>query len=164
LSFFFTLDLEVGEALRWAHQRAGDEESAELVHGEERLCHRGVPRHVAVSGVTQDGALHVLGKPPRGEDPHAFGGMLLGRRVGLVGEPLVVEIVDQPDEAPAFRILTGALSHGTHRELDGVHVAPECFVLGVFLDEGERVFATEHGEGFGVLGSGFSVPCLLLGA
>src|SRR5215213_8236782 len=48
-------DFEVVEALRRAHQRAGDEEAAQLVGREERARHRRVARDARVGGVAHDG-------------------------------------------------------------------------------------------------------------
>jgi len=47
-------DLEIREALRRPHQRARDEEAAQLVDREERLRHGCVARHAGIGGVAQD--------------------------------------------------------------------------------------------------------------
>ena len=99
-------DLEILEAPRRPHQRAGHQEPAQLVHREERPGHRRVARHAGVVRVSEDGARRsASGSPRRGEDPHAFGRVLLGGRMGGVGKALVVEVVQQADQAPRLRVL-----------------------------------------------------------
>ena len=76
--------------------------------------------------MAQDRALRGFGQAHSRENAHAFRRMLLGRRMRVVGIPLVVEVVQQPDQSPCLGILTLPLGHRPHRDLDGVHVLAEA--------------------------------------
>src|ERR1700730_7993614 len=65
--------------------------------------------------------------------------MLLGRRVRVVREALVVEIVDKAGDPPALRVLTELLRISAHRPFHRQHVLPQRFARRVFVHEGERV-------------------------
>ena len=67
--------------------------------------------------------------------------MLLGGGVGGVGKALVVEVVQQAHQAPGLRIFARPLGHGTHGDLDGVHVLPEGIGGGVLVHQGQGAVA-----------------------
>src|SRR6185437_16262380 len=98
-------DLEVRKTLGWAHQRARDQKSAQLVYRKERLRHGRIARHARVGRVSQHRSEQRLGDALGAQQIDAPGGMALGGGVFLVGEFLVVEIVQQADEPPRLRIL-----------------------------------------------------------
>jgi hypothetical protein len=75
----------------------------------------------------------------RPEDAHALGGMLLGPRAGGVRKTLIVEVVDQPGQSPALRILAELLGVGAHGDLDREHVLAEGFAGRVLVHQRERV-------------------------
>jgi hypothetical protein len=89
----------------------------------------------------QDGALHRLGEAAGRKEPYPFGGMSFDRRVLLIGEALVIEIVEQAYQPPFLRIFPHALSHGPHRDLDGIHVLPKSFGGCVFVHERQSAVA-----------------------
>src|SRR5438270_11473025 len=108
-------DLHVVKALRRAHERAGDEEAAQLVRGEEGAGHRRVARHARVGRVAEDGADDAVGVAAPAKDDGTLEGVLFGR-----GEHLVVEVMQKPDDAPLVNVLAGAAvvrRGGAHRGL-----------------------------------------------
>ena len=68
--------------------------------------------------------------------------------VRLIGPALVVEVVQQRDDAPVLLVLADQPGVAAHGRLDGQHVLPQAFALGVFLHQRERVGAGQrHGLG-----------------
>src|SRR6266849_3769199 len=65
--------------------------------------------------------------------------MLLGRRMRVVREALVVEVVDESGDSPALLVLTELLRVGPHRAFHRQHVPLQRFALCVFVHEGKRV-------------------------
>src|ERR1700693_1773510 len=65
--------------------------------------------------------------------------MLVGRRMRVVREALVVEVVNEPGDSPALHVLAELLRVGAHRAFHRQHVLPQRFALRVFAHEGERV-------------------------
>src|SRR5437868_9297339 len=63
--------------------------------------------------------------------------MFFGRRVGGVRIALVVEIVNQPGEAPALGVFSEMLGVGAHGGFDAEHVLAERLARREFLHEGE---------------------------
>src|SRR5262245_37422871 len=55
--------------------------------------------------------------------------------IGRIGPALVVEIVQQADDAPALLVLAELAGISPHRRLDGDHVFLEAFALGVFREQ-----------------------------
>ena len=101
-----------------AHIRAGHEEARQLVDGEQRLLHRRVARDAEEIGMRRDGA-HQLGRVAARlellqRDPRVAG---LQVRVALV-----VEVVQQPCDAPQLLVGAEAARVGPHRGLDGEDV------------------------------------------
>ena len=97
--------------------------------------------------MAQDRPLHRFGQAVRREDADTLRRMLIGRRVLRVGKPLVVEVVQQSDEAPVIGALAILLGERPHRQLHRVHVPAERLGLGVLVNEGERLVSGHwHGE------------------
>ena len=73
------------------------------------------------------------------EDPAAEEGCSAG-----VGVLLVVEVVDQPGEAPDLLVAAELLRVGAHGGLHGQGVLAQAGGLGVLVEQGEHVVA--HGD------------------
>ena len=58
-----------------------------------------------------------------------------------VGKALIVEVVQQADDAPRLRVFAELGGVGAHRRLDGQHVLAQRRRLGVLLHQGEGVGA-----------------------
>ena len=69
--------------------------------------------------------------------------MAVGRRVLLVGKLLVVEVVQQADQAPGLGILAVPDGIRAHGRLDREHVLAQRRGPGVLLHERQR-FVTIH--------------------
>ena len=119
--------LEVEHALRRPHERRGGDEAGHLVAGVQRLARaaisRGTPR---VVGVRQDRARHPLGIALRLQDLDAAKRMVL-----LVGPALVVEVVQQRDDAPVLFVLAEQPRVAAHRGFDRQHVLAQALALRV---------------------------------
>ncbi len=83
------------------HQRGGGDEASELVAGEEGLLQLRVAADSGVVGVRHDGSANVFGPAALGEDGIALVGMLFG-----AGIFLVIEVVDEADDAPEFLVFS----------------------------------------------------------
>src|SRR5258706_297090 len=71
-------DLEVRKTLGGAHQRARDQESAQLVYRKERLRHGRIARYARVGGVSQHRSEQRLGHALGAQQIDPPGGMALG--------------------------------------------------------------------------------------
>jgi len=76
--------------------------------------------------------------------------MLLGRRVRVVGEALVVEIVNEARRSPPFLILAEFGGIGAHGALDGQHVLAQRVTRRVLVHQREGLLAgrdvVAHGQ------------------
>ena len=135
------------------HERGGGDEPRELVHGEQRLRHRRRRAGRCSSSAWPRIASRMSSGQPRARRMRTPSlGMLLGGRVRVVGEALVVEVVDQPREPPALHVLAAAAGVGAHGRLHGEHVLPQGVAGGVLVHEGEGVVsAGQHGSGCAVV-------------
>src|SRR6185436_6293196 len=112
LSFFLTLETSRSDRLRDGRTRAQATRKPESSSTANSAFAIGVAR------VAQYGLLHRLGKAGRRQHSHALARVLGRRRVGVVGEPLVVEVVKQAYHAPGFGVLAGLPGHRPHGDLD----------------------------------------------
>ena len=93
--------------------------------------------------MSEDGAAARLRQAEPGQDADPLGRMLLAGRVGGVGKPLVVEVMEQTDQPPRLCVLARARRHGAHRELDRVHVLSQRVGGGILVQQGEGATAVE---------------------
>ena len=91
--------------------------------------------------MAQNRLQHILRVTTRAKHPHALGRMLIGGRVRVVREALVVEVVHQPREPPALGIFPELHRVRPHRRLHRQHVRAKRFARGVLVHQRERVFA-----------------------
>ena len=140
------LDRDVGDLLRGTHERAGADEAGQLVGRQDRLLHRRLARNARVEGVAADRLDEVLGPGALPEDLHAAEDV-----VRLGGVLLVVEVVEEADEAPAFDLRlvrrAGGAGEVAHRGLHGEGVAAERLRSGELGQEGPGVLAGRSGHG-----------------
>src|SRR5438270_303976 len=135
-------DLQVVEALRGPDERAGDEEAAQLVRGEESARELRVARDARVGRVAEDGADDALRVAAPAKDDRTLVRVLFGR-----GEHLVVEVVQQSDDAPLVNVLSCAAvvrGRGAHRGLDGEGVLAQALPLRVLAEQFPRFPARRH--------------------
>ena len=118
--------LEVEDALRRPHQRRGGDEARHLVARVQRVLEPRLARHAGVVGVREDRARHPLGIALRLQDLDAAKRMVL-----LVGIALVVEVVQQRDDAPVVFVLAELPRVAAHRGFDRQHVLPQALALRV---------------------------------
>src|SRR5581483_1890230 len=111
-----------------AHERDGGDEARKLVHGIERLLHRGEARHAGVVAVRLDRT-----------DDRAGDAGLLEDRLPVLRVParvaLVIEVVEQSGDAPHLLVLAELRGVVPHRRLDRETVLAEAVALGVFAQE-----------------------------
>src|SRR5215210_3278122 len=82
--------------------------------------------------------------------------MTRGGRVLGVGEPLVIEVVQQAHQTPRVLILTHFLGHCTHGDLDGIHVLSKSIRGGVLVHQSEGTIAAPgHGRFSSPSGCGY---------
>ena len=96
-----------------------------------------------MGGTTAKACLIENAQPVLGQDPHPLGRVLLVGRMGGVGVALVVEVVQQADQPPGFRVLALALGHRPHRDLDRVHVLSQRVRGGVLQHQREGLGSGE---------------------
>ena len=93
-------------------------EAGELVAGEERLLQHRVARQLEMLGVGEDGLDHLFRIPLLAQDRCAILRVLVER-----GVDLVVEIVQEPDDAPELLVLTEPAGIRPCRRLDRERMA-----------------------------------------
>src|SRR4029077_9585004 len=105
---------EVEQALAGPDERGRGDEPGHLVARPKRLLEPAVARHAAVVGVRENRASHPVGVPLLPQDLAAAKRMIVERRPALV-----VEIMEQADDAPGFLVLAelagGAPKRAPHR-------------------------------------------------
>src|SRR5690606_36144025 len=127
------LDLDIQDALGRPDQRDGDQEAGQLVHRDQGPLHEALGLDAGdVLGMAENRADHLLRAAALTQDLRADYGMTLDADVGVA---LVVEVVQQSDQAPEVRILTEALGIGPHRRFHREHVAQQMRLCGVLGDE-----------------------------
>ena len=89
-----------------------------------------------------DGVNHVLGVASLAEDLRTFEGMVRG-----IGPALIVEIVQQPDDAPFLFVFVQLAGIGPHRRFDGQHVLAQALALRVLTNQRKCVVAV-HASGY----------------
>src|SRR5215475_277348 len=119
-------DFERVEALVGADERAGHEESAQLVGSEYRVFHEAFAFDAGVIGVREDGADHVFRVAALAQD---FGAEL---RVALIRVTLVIEIVEHSHYPPFLFVLAVFAGVSPHGVFDGARVFAQAVALGPF--------------------------------
>ena len=119
------LGLEPVEAGR-PHEPAGVHEAGDLVAREEGLLELGVARHRQVLGVREDRLDHLLGIALLAEDGRAVLRVLVER-----GMDLVVEVVEERDDAPELLVLAEPACVRARGGLDGERVPEQRLALRV---------------------------------
>ena len=76
-----------------------------------------------------------------GSDEAVFGGVLMGEGI--------VEIVQQPGQAPDFLVLAQMPGKGAHDRFRGQRVLDEMFFGAEFVQKGQSLFAVEHDASVG---------------
>jgi hypothetical protein len=132
-----------GLGLEAVQPRRSDEpdrvdEAGELVAREQRLLERRVARHREMFRVRQHGLDDLVRVSLLAQDRRAVLRMPVERRVHLV-----VEVVEQRDDAPELLVLAELPRVEAHRRFDGERVAKERLALGVAR---QRVPGTVAGE------------------
>src|SRR5512132_4056790 len=89
--------------------------------------------------MAEDRLQDVLRPAALAQQPHAPGRMVLRWGVGGVRIALVIEIVNESGETPAFRIFAEMLRVGAHGGFDGEHVLSERLAGRELVHEGERI-------------------------
>ena len=98
--------------------------------------------HLAVVGA--DGVQGFFGQAVAdafGSDEAVFGGVLMGEGI--------VEIVQQPGQAPDFLVLAQMPGKGAHDRFRGQRVLDEMFFGAEFVQKGQSLFAVEHDASVG---------------
>src|SRR5439155_722179 len=119
-------------------------EPGHFVAREQRLLQEPVARHAAVVGVREDRADHPLRILLLAQDLAAAKRMILE-----AGPPLVIEIVQQRDDAPALLVLAELPRVAAHGGFHGHRVLQEALVLRVLgqqLPRGVAVRRKRHGK------------------
>src|SRR5260370_3562460 len=89
----------------------------------------------------ENGVQNVVRPAERSEMTNPPRGVFLRRRMRGVRVALVVEIVNEPSQAPSRGILAELCGVSPHCGLDGQHVLSERIALSEFVDDSERVGA-----------------------
>ena len=140
-AFFDGVDFEIEDAFGRANVGASDEEAGKFVASEKGVLERSLPGNIAIVSVRKNGADELFRVAAFAKNSGAFGGMFLVGGVGVVGEFLVVKIVEQRSESP--KVFVGARFFGVSANagFDGEHVFAQGFGLREFADKLPGVFA-----------------------
>src|SRR6266568_4703154 len=138
------VNLKIENAFRRTHISASGEKAGNLVAGEQRVLQRGLPRHVGVIRMREDGADDLLGVTLLAQDFCAFGGMPLIGEVLLIGPAFVVEVVQQRSDAPKLLVGAGFTRVGANARFDRQHVFAQVLGRSVFTEKFPGVLAARH--------------------
>src|SRR5688500_4816299 len=140
------LQLQILERAAGPHESAGEEESGQLVDRVQRLLHPGFPGHARIIGVAEDRATHLAGPALLVQDLDAH------ERVSVLALVLlVIEVVEEPDDAPHLHVFTELLRIAPHGRLYGHHVSAQAFAIRVLRHQAPRVVAALSVDGHRVL-------------
>lgn len=137
---------KIEDALRRTDVGAGGEEAGELIAGKKCVLKRRFAWDAAVIGVGEDGADHFFRIAVLAENFGALGGMFAVGSVVVVGPTLVVEVVEEGNEAPELLVGTKFAGVGADTGLDGKHVFAQTFGLSVFTEKFPGIVAGRHGS------------------
>src|SRR5579864_4623186 len=110
--------IDLTDGARRPDERDRDHKAGQLVGCEQRLFHAALPRYAAVIGVREDGPAERLRQPAPAQqlDSHERVAGLLRRVL------LVIDVVQQADEAPSVLIFAELPGVGAHDGLDRQHM------------------------------------------
>ena len=131
--------LEIEHALRRPHERRRGDEARPSRRRRTASSRAGLARHAGVVGVRQDRARHPLRIALLAQDLDAA-----ERMVRRVGPALVVEVVEQRDDAPVLLVLAPQPRVAAHRGLDRQRVLPQALALRVFRQQRPGGVARQH--------------------